>query len=238
MAPFVFLVVLLSLLQGCGGPAMNLTDTIEAFRVGDREIACRRIEPDVSKANGVRIVLLHGDGADGSVWNGFAEHLARLGYGVLVPSLSADSTPGEARDILTSLLHQAGSVASAGRAGKSRVVVMGEGSGANLALEWGKGVPGAGALVLLSPATTWAGLNAVATMREFTHCPVFLVAAENDSRAATAAMQLKDAAPAFCEIQIYPGSTHGADIFAMRPEVMTAISDWLALILAPDNAGV
>ncbi len=179
--------------------------------------------PYHEQGTGDRIALLmHRAGAGPEVWEGFAQQLAGRGFRVLTPQLPGGNASLPAARALWK---------HANPGDDPRHIVVGEEAGALLALELAATEPGAGALVLLSPPLKADGLEALARMRGFEQCPVLLMAAEDDMASATATLQLKEAAPAFCEIQLYPGASSGADLFAIRPASMLHIFDWLNLIL-------
>lgn len=222
-APLLFLLALIA--SGCGGPdgAIRISDA--TLELGGHAVSVRLAEPAPNRANDVGVLLLHREGGSLSVWDGFFQHLANLGYTVAAPTLPEEFSLVQSGALFSAILRK--------HFTERRIAVVGEGRGAALAVAWGRGVPEVDALVLLSPALSEREVDTLALMREFTHCPVFLVASDGDARSATAAMQLKDAAPAFCEIQLYPGSAHGSDLFGFRPQTMTTLTDWLAQILAP-----
>ncbi|MFM1919819.1 MAG: hypothetical protein RLZZ303_1453 [Candidatus Hydrogenedentota bacterium] len=219
------LVFLALLINGCGGPGDTIRVSESVLELGGHAVSVKLAEPAPGRANDVGVLLLHREGESHVVWDGFIQHLANLGYTVAAPTLPQEFTLTQSRALFSAILRKH----FAGR----RVAAVGEGRGAALAVAWGMGVPEVDALVLMSPALSEREVDTLALMREFTHCPVFLVASDGDARSATAAMQLKDAAPAFCEIQLYPGSALGSDLFGFRPQTMTTLTDWLAQILAP-----
>jgi dienelactone hydrolase len=217
-APRLFLLCLCLLAAACGGgkaeapgPWQELGDSLRYRTLPRAQAAPRRAQ----------VLLLHGAGRGPEVWAGFAEQLAAAGHEVCVLDLPQQPTAGLAQRLRPLLSADAPPLCA----------VIGEGMGALTALEITTADDRIGAAVLLSPPLQGGGVDGLAMMRAFDKCPVLLVATEDDLSAATAALQYKDTAPAFCEVQLYPGNAHGTDIFALKPTAMLMIGDWLRLIL-------
>lgn len=207
---------MLALLCGCGHPAAPTEEWQSLGQTAIRYLVAPRNPAAPQRPR----VLLLADAARGpEVWEGFRQQLAAAGHEVVV--VDAQASPAkETPPLLQPLCEVEGGCA-----------LIGEGTGAFVALGIAAASPQARALVMLSAPLTAAGINGIDTMRGFNNCPVLLMATEDDLAASTAALQYKDAAPAFCEIQLYPGNAHGADIFALRPNAILSITDWLRLIL-------
>jgi len=215
---FFCMAVLACVAAGCGGPGPANVDEVRTLAEG--ALRYRYLSPPNPHSTAM---LLHDAGRDEAVWTGFAEQLAAQGFRVLAPS-----TPAWSADGLATLKLLEGLWAEAP---EGTTVLIGEGAGAALALALAERRPGVAALVLLSPASAEGELDPLGKMTDFSGCPVLLMAGEADVHAAGLAMQLKAAAPAFCELQLYEGGAHGADLFAARPQSMTQVTDWLKLIL-------
>jgi pimeloyl-ACP methyl ester carboxylesterase len=230
---FAFLALCLAslLLAACGAGKRGAEEAGVYTAPSGVALGYRALLPPEGVSTGRQVLLLHRRAADAGVWEGFAQQLATLGYTVLAPTLPPDVAPGAALEALRGFWRE-----QEGRAPGAACAVIGEAEGAVLALELAATEARVGAAVLLSPVMKLGEWDALNRMRGFEQCPVLLVAAENDTGGATTAMQLKDAAPAFCELALYPGTAKGADLFAIRPAAMTQVSDWLALILGQSRA--
>jgi pimeloyl-ACP methyl ester carboxylesterase len=236
MAPrFAALCLLLvaALLSACGGAKGSGDERHTYTSPSGASVAYRLLLPAAQVRTGRQVLLLHRKGADASVWDGFGEQLAGLGYTVLMPTLPAEGGPETVLEMARGLWRE-----SAPERSGAFHAVIGEGDASLVALEIAASEATIGATVLLSPMMKAGKFDALDRMRAFEQCPVLLVAAENDTGASTTAMQLKDAAPAFCELALYPGTARGADLFAIRPAAMTQVSDWLELILGKQSGAV
>ncbi len=224
----LFQCTLMLLVAGCVA-SRPPAEEVRTFTSGSPPVnfTYQYLRPETSVDTSRQVLLLHRARADAKQWDGFTQHLASLGYTVLVPSLPLADTPATTLALLGDFWRAAGP----SQDDPARHVVMGEVEGALLALEFASAQSSIGAAVLLSPAMKTGDLDALERMKGFDRCPVLLVAAENDTATSTAAMQLKEAAPAFCELALYPGNTRGTDLFAIRTAAMTQVTDWLELIL-------
>jgi len=236
MAPrfaILSLLLLAATLWGCSEAKESGDERRTYTAPSGASLPYRLLRPAGAALKGRQVLLLHRQGADASVWEGFGEQLAGLGYTVLLPNLPPDGAPETTLDTVRGLWR-----ACPPELPGAFHAVIGEGDATIVALELAASEENVGAAVLLSPVLKSGKLDALDRMHAFEHCPVLLMAAENDTGASTAAMQLKDAAPAFCELALYPGTARGADLFAIRPSAMTQVSDWLELILGKQSGAV
>lgn len=111
------------------------------------------------------------------------------------------------------------------------IIVAGEGYGGLLALDCARHHDGIAGVVMVSPPREAHGLDGVALVKDFEACPILILASENDTTRYPAAMAIKDAAPAFSEIRVYPGSARGTDLLAEKPDAMQQFAGWLDVVL-------
>lgn len=196
------------------------------------------------------LVLIHRYGGNRSVWEGFARNAQQAGMLVVAIDLRGhgDSTGGEGKplhysrlseaELLNSLLdlETATKFVRDNGAHPENLALMGEGLGANLALRYTLQSPDIQAVVMISPGLEYNGVETEDAIRRLKDCPALLVASEGDAYSALSAAALKQAAPVFAELRTWPGSSHGADIFATHAESMQYILHWLGNILSAKDA--
>lgn len=196
------------------------------------------------------LILVHRYGADASSWRSFAITAQREGYQIIAPDLrghGGSKQQGETRldyrDLsdeqwLAALsdLRAAKTALLAAGADPENIAIVGEGLGAAMALRYVRIDSDIQAVVMLSPALEEKGFDSEADLRTMRERPVLLVATENDSTAAAAATALKQTAPGFSELRLYPGAAHGTDIFAASETASAQVLGWLKAIIGKSLA--
>jgi pimeloyl-ACP methyl ester carboxylesterase len=172
----------------------------------------------------VSIVLAHGATTNMGSWYAPMKAFADAGYRVLAfdsrgvgnSTGPASTDPaGRVEDIRAAIDHV--------RRDGSPVVVMGSSLGAQAALL--TAVDGdVAAVVGVSPATVPESVGTISV-------PAFFVASEGDRGPAGNARALARALGS--GIEIVPGSTHGADLFADHPEATRAVVDFVTGAVPP-----
>ena len=105
--------------------------------------------------------------------------------------------------------------------------LVGEGFGANLALDYTQSHRDVQGVVLLSAGKSYYGLEADTLMAAMRTRPTLLVWSERDDYAAATGSSLQRVAPGHVEVRVYPGTAFGADIFETAPESMGQVLVWL-----------
>ncbi len=183
-------------------------------------------DPRAARGRPPGLLLVHGIGRDGGVWEGFAAAAAARGY----LCVTVDGVPTAENAALSTLAAAREALVAAG-ADPENLAVAGEEFGATLALLYALAEPAVQAVVGVSPVLEMEGLDAERAVRDLKDCPALFVAAENDGLGAAAARALKAAAPVFCEARLYRGTASGADLFAAHPQAMGEVFTWLEGIL-------
>ncbi len=188
------------------------------------------------------LVLVHRAGGERSVWEAFAVRAQQSGYLVISLDLRGhgESRNGAAGrkldyrdfndedwqavsldiDVALRRLLALG-------ANPDDLFLVGEGFGANLALQYTVEHRDVQGVVLLSAGTSYHGIKAVPLMEQMSTRPSLLLWGERDDYAASCGAALQRRAPGHVEVRIYPGTAHGADIFSSSPESMGQILVWL-----------
>jgi pimeloyl-ACP methyl ester carboxylesterase len=107
-----------------------------------------------------------------------------------------------------------------------RIALVGASYGCTVSLLASGSVEGVRALSLLSPGTSYFGVNALAPARRF-RGSLLAIAAEDDPRAVESARRIAGAHPGEHELVIYPSGGHGTRLFSPRPEVMDRVVEFL-----------
>jgi dienelactone hydrolase len=196
------------------------------------------------------VILVHRYGSGQSSWDGFAETLRQAGIMSIAVDLrghgasrtGGDGKPLDFKDVQSGFggwsaaladLRAAARVLVANGANPKNLAVAGEELGASLALKFALADMSMQAVVMISPGLDLYGLNVEDDIRRLKDCPVLIVTSENEAYSASSSATLKQAAPAYSEIQHYSGAALGTDIFAFHPNAMNQIVDWLRPILDP-----
>ena len=237
---------------GCAGPKSPVVTALTLRADDDIPLAATLRRPDRTAPPG--LVLLHRYGADRSSWDAFAETLRNAGIMTVAVDLRGhggsrtrgDGKPLDFRAVQTgfdgwksALADVRAAVAAllAAGADPKNLAVAGEELGATLALKHALADPAMQAVVMISPGLNLYGLDAEDDIRRLKDCPVLIVTSENEAYSASSAAALKAAAPAYSEIQHYSGAALGTDLFAVHPNAMNQIVDWLRPVIDPAPRG-
>jgi len=194
-----------------------------------------------SQANPPGLVLIHGAGADRHRWESFAARAQQWGYLALTVDLrghgesAVESGPyahhrqfsdGEWHSTALDIDAALGRLQTLGAAPED-LFLVGEGFGANLALDYARTHRDVQGIVLLSAGKTYHGLEADVLMAELRTRPSLLLWSERDDYAAATGSSLQRVAPGHVEVRVYPGTAFGADIFDRAPESVGQVLVWL-----------
>jgi alpha-beta hydrolase superfamily lysophospholipase len=242
----ILCVVACVLAGGCGGPKAAPPPEARHFITDDGvRMGATLYRPAPAAGAPPGLILVHRQAADRGTWAGFADTARQAGYLVLAIDLRGhgESTlrngqlisylqfrDEDWRDALHDLDAAKRDLLAAGASPKN-MAVAGEGAGASLALGFAAIDPQMQAAVLLSPGLDHKGLHTESVMKALRDLPVLLIAADGDSYAASSAQALKALAPGFCELRSFPGSAHGTDLFAVRPDLAGEVLLWLKRII-------
>lgn len=118
------------------------------------------------------------------------------------------------------------------------LALAGEDFGANLAVQYALKDPSMQALALISPDAAQQAAEITSAMAQLKERPVLLMATEGDTLSAQLAASLKASARGFCELRMYPGTAHGADLFAVSGDAQEQFLQWISLVLGgPGSEG-
>ncbi len=239
----VFVIVLLA---GCGGSSAPLAagERRLALQTEDGLQVAATLYP-VPAAQPPGLILAHRYGADAVSWRSFALAAQQEGYQVIAVDLrghGSSTQRGEGRldyrdvsgvEWLAAVadLRAARDALLAAGTDPENLAVLGEGLGANLALRYMRIDPVIQAAVMVSPVLDEYGFDSEADVRALRARPVLLVAAENDGPAAGAATALKQTAPGFSELRLYPGAASGTDVLAASEAAQVQVLGWLQAII-------
>ena len=116
-----------------------------------------------------------------------------------------------------------------------RLVLIGASYGCSVSLLASSDVPGVVALVLLSPGTSYFGVDVLPSAKEFEGA-LFAVAAEDDLQAARSARSIHDEnAGRAKKLLVYLGGGHGTRLFGSVPQLGAAIADFLKTTALPSG---
>ncbi len=111
------------------------------------------------------------------------------------------------------------------------IAIIGEEKTAVHVLQYALQRPEVPAIVLLSPVTTEQGIDLSQTIVEYGNRACLIMAAEGDAYAAAVAHAIKKNAVGFCELRIYTGAAHGADLFYTSQQALEQLFLWLSQVL-------
>ena len=196
------------------------------------------------------LILVHMLGADRHRWAHFATLADQAGYMTLAYDIrghgDSQNRSGEAVGFRSFKQSDWASAVADIEAAKEallvagadpdNIAIAGASIGANLALIYAKDDPQIQAVVLLSPGEAYRGLEIVSVMAHFRTRPVLIISAEGDTYAASSSAKLKEAAPGFCELRMFPGSAHGTDLLDAHDDMPGQILFWLGAIFEGESA--
>lgn len=227
------------MLAGCSArPALE--DAPQSLTAGDG-VALVGHAYMPSQTNPPGLVLIHGAGADRHRWESFAVRAQQWGYLVVTMDLrghgesASQEGPYRAYRHFDDAAWQSVALDIDGAlrrlldlgAAPEDLFLVGEGFGANLALDYARRHRDVQGVVLLSAGKVYHGLEADTLMAEFRTRPTLLLWSERDDYAAATGASLQRVAPGHVEVRVYPGTAFGADIFDGAPESIGQVLVWL-----------
>lgn len=190
------------------------------------------------------LILLHMYRSNRGAWAPLVPKLAAAGFNVLAVDQRAHGESrrqGEktvrvedlSRPRFTELVRQGPKDVAAARRflrarglGRDRVALVGASYGCTVALLSANAEKPAAALVLLSPGTSYFGVDVLGAARGFPG-PLLTVAAEDDTRSTESARRIAAEHEDPDEVEIYPNGGHGTRLLTTRPEVMERVVGFL-----------
>jgi pimeloyl-ACP methyl ester carboxylesterase len=167
-------------------------------------------------------------------WQGFATAAQEAGYAIVALDLrghgeSSGSQNFEAmdQDVEAALAWMLNRMEIA----PDRIGLAGASIGANLALRAAGRHPEIKSAALLSPGLDYRGIMALEGLAAYGQRPVIIVAAERDTYAADSARTINSQALGQHQLQIYPGSDHGTDIFRAQAGLQPMLLAWFGSTL-------
>ena len=109
--------------------------------------------------------------------------------------------------------------------------IVGASIGANMAVEYGDGDGEIQAVVLLSPGVKYKNLDIEKTVKENRRLPMLLMAAEGDRYSADSIEKMKVWSPAYAEMRMYAGTSHGTNLLLRSERILDDIFGWLTPIV-------
>jgi len=113
-----------------------------------------------------------------------------------------------------------------------RIVLIGASYGCSVALLSAEEVAGVRALVLLSPGTSYFGVDVLGAAAGFAG-PLLIVAAEDDRNAAENARALAARHQGAGDLEIYSSGGHGTRLFGSRPQLKRRIVEFAEKAVEP-----
>ena len=107
-----------------------------------------------------------------------------------------------------------------------RIGIAGASIGANLAIRGGSRYPQVKSVVMLSPALDYRGITSAEALSNYGQRATMIVATEKDTLSADPARTLNSRALGQHQLQIYPGSDHGTNIFKAQAGLKPMMLAW------------
>ncbi|VVB97805.1 2-succinyl-6-hydroxy-2,4-cyclohexadiene-1-carboxylate synthase [uncultured archaeon] len=192
-------------------------------------------------------LLLHMMPATKESWNTFALRLEAQGFACLAIDLrghgeSIDKNgkridykefrDAEHRDSMNDIESAKEFLARQKDVDISRFAVAGASIGANLALWQASMDKDVRLLVLLSAGLNYREIETSELASKYSG-PVYILAGEGDTYAATSSRQLYDIFPGDKRLNIINGKLHGTNMFDVMPELIDELLEWIVQILLP-----
>ena len=112
-----------------------------------------------------------------------------------------------------------------------RIGIAGASIGANLALRGGSRYEQVKSVVMLSPGLDYRGITTLDALTRYGQRAVMIVATERDTYSADSARTLNSQALGQHQLQIYPGSDHGTNIFQAQAGLQPMMLAWFKTTL-------
>lgn len=248
------LLAILPILPGCGPDGSHLlasraasgshsTERVEYFARDGLGIIASVYRPSGESPPG--LILVHESGRERSHWKFFAKRAQREGYLCVVPDTRGHGesrmrggaaidhrsfSRGDWRRAVGDIASAKEALLEAG-ASKDNLFIVGAAFGANAGLAYALGDPEIVGVIMVSPGSTYHGIDAESAIRGFEGRPVLLLAGDRDLYSAESAWKLSELAPGFSEIHVYSASAHGTDLLWDAESATDQIFQWLEAIV-------
>lgn len=210
--------------------------------------------PDAEEYAGPKyplVILLHGLNRSHTAWGDLPATLTKAGYAVFALDLR-----GHGKSTVTTwkrrvnwryltpeqwkALHRdVGQIIGFFKKGEfypevdgSKIAVIGEKMGANIATFAGKNNPEVKALILMSPGLEFKGIDASRGLLEYDN-PTLIMSNQDNKESHTQARHLYNWITGPKTLQVYEKIGEGADMIVNQPSVSDQIRDWLTQSLTP-----
>ena len=190
--------------------------------------------PSNPQGQGPAILLVHGLDGNKESWQAFATAAQKAGYAVLAFDIRGhgESGGGKFHDQMVQDLDAALNwMANRPEINGDRLGIVGATLGANLALREGSLNPKVKSVVMLSPGLDYEGITTVDALATYGQRAVMFVATENDTYAADTARNLNSRALGQHQLQIYPGSQQGIEVFQAQVGLTPMVLAWFSSTL-------
>lgn len=177
------------------------------------------------------IMLLHDSNQDGDVWISTAPQFQQAGYNVLVTDLRGrrqDPATVDWSVLVEDIQTLIANVQGMAGISTERVLTMGLGTGATLALALCAETIGCSDTVAISPYAEATGLDMRNLVGQLGNRAVLLVSADDDDLATTGAERFAALLGGAATWQRYTSGGHGDELLRGQPELLTYIVQWLA----------
>lgn len=177
------------------------------------------------------VVLLHQAGGSRADWEPVAQQLQGAGYAVLTLDLRGHGDTGGgvnwalARDDVAAALAL---LLDLGAIDQARIVLVGAGVGANLALNACADTPACAAAVLISPGLDYHGITTADALPRLGARPLLIVAGDNADNNPADSLTLDNMAQGTHQLVVVPGGGHGMALFAADPSLQDQLVTWIA----------
>lgn len=246
--PLVLFLVPLLLFPACGQRA-RLEVRDQVLKTSDGVLLPARIYRPI-QTHPPGLILVHRKGGIAAHWEPLAVRAQQSGYIVVAFDMrghggSRDSagqpmnfkrfTTGDWSNVQLDIQAALKALVDAG-ADPENLFIAGEALGASLALDFAVRNPAIQGAILVSPGLDYEGIAAEPLLEQLARRPTLLVWSESDGYAASSGSTIKAIAPGHIEAHTYPGTAHGADIFATSPQSTGQVVVWLNQMLGGRGA--
>lgn len=182
------------------------------------------------KSNAPGLLLIHMANSNQEVWKPFAKAAQQAGYAILTLDLRGHGESGgnKYNYLLMDQDVEAGLnwMQSRPEINGDKIGIAGASIGANLGLQLASKNPKVKSVVLLSPGLNYDEITTIDALSSYGQRPVMFVAAEKDTYAADSVRTLNSQALGQHQMQIYPGTEHGTDIFLAQAGLQPMMLAW------------
>jgi len=187
------------------------------------------------------LILLHELGRSRKDWSPLANRFHEGGYGVLTIDLrghgisvvkfgrliSWKQFSGRDFNDMTFDVQAAVEFVRGESARSPRIVLIGAGLGASVALQFASRDSQIGAVALISPGVDNFGATVIEAMKRYQKRPLLMMASSGDATTAAAVKQLADLARGRAKVITEPGNSRGIEMLMMHPDLVSRITAFL-----------